>query len=675
MLKRFLDLEQKKAGSPEELLLVWRKRIFFIIFLSSLIGALIPYLLNIRLTLFSGNLYNAAIYSLAYLFGIIIIFGKAIPFTLRAWLGLLLFYFMGVVGLISYGPAASGRMWLFMFATLTSLILGLRSGIIAVALNLATILLWALGWANGYFQWQETTQFSTRLIYATVSSFIFMTALVSISIGVFLKFLKKGLQREQKLSNELRQSNENLLKENRERKTAQESKRESEEIFSGFIAQLPGMVSIKDHKRRYRFLNDQCLDFFNLRLDDVVGKTAEEIHTPEKAADYSETDEKVLNTGQSVTVSEEIKGPGGQRTVLRKYKFLIQRTSRPPLVAGIYLDITESKLAEERLRVSEERFKLAIEGSKDGIWDWNLITNEDFHSEQYARMLGYEPEELPQTNSTWSGLLHPADREAALRRVGDYLQGKTEIYESTYRMRAKDGTYRWITGRGKCLFDDKGTPVRFIGFNTDITERKLAEEALRQSEAKFRLVVERANEGIAVIQDNRYKFVNDYMLDIFKMSREQVLSSQLMAMVHSDDRRLLMDRVQKRMAGQPVPEVVEHRIIDGVGNLRWVEARGVLSDWGGRPAIISFATDITERKRYKVSLKQSETRFRNLVEMAPEPIFVHHDGEVLYANSAFCCTLGITSVEDLQNIKIWEIVAPEGVALAKKTYFYATAAG
>jgi PAS domain S-box-containing protein len=143
--------------------------------------------------------------------------------------------------------------------------------------------------------------------------------------------------------------------------------------------------------------------------------------------------------------------------------------------------VSSLRRTEESLLRSEERFRLAIEGSRDGLWDWNLQTNEAFHSDRFATMLGYEPGELPYTGEAWSALLHPEDRDEALRRVDEHLQGKTEIYESVFRMRAKDGSYRWINGRGKATFDENGTPVRLVGFNTDITERIRKEEELRRT--------------------------------------------------------------------------------------------------------------------------------------------------------------------------------------------------
>ncbi len=158
-------------------------------------------------------------------------------------------------------------------------------------------------------------------------------------------------------------------------------------------------------------------------------------------------------------------------------------------------DAQAVELAE--LRALRERFELAIEGTRDGLWDWNLQTDEAYHSDRFARMLGYEPGELPGTSEAWSGLLHPDDRAAALDAVQAYLRGATPEYESTFRMRARDGSYRWIVGRGKCVRDADGRPLRLVGFNMDITARKEAEDALQASEQRFRALFEKSPMGVA----------------------------------------------------------------------------------------------------------------------------------------------------------------------------------
>lgn len=134
--------------------------------------------------------------------------------------------------------------------------------------------------------------------------------------------------------------------------------------------------------------------------------------------------------------------------------------------------------ATNELEIEKNRFALATEGAKDGLWDWNLITDELFFSERFEIMLGYEIGDLPKNVNAWLGLLHPDDKEQASQIVQEYLDRKKGTYESKFRLRTKDGSWRWILGRGKAQFDNDGTPLRFVGFNSDITEQKKRESDL-----------------------------------------------------------------------------------------------------------------------------------------------------------------------------------------------------
>lgn len=197
-----------------------------------------------------------------------------------------------------------------------------------------------------------------------------------------------------------------------------------------------------------------------------------------------------------------------ERTIVTKYGVRLPvimntRKVEENVLQAIFHDVSQLRAAEQSLRKSEERFRLAVEGTRDGLWDWNLQRNAAYHSDRFATMLGYEANELPDTAAAWEKLLHPEDKAGALQRVDEYLQGKTGFYESTFRMRAKDGSYRWITGRGKALFDDAGIPVRFVGFNTDITKQKNQEEEVNRllEEKDFLLteVTHRVKNNLAMV--------------------------------------------------------------------------------------------------------------------------------------------------------------------------------
>jgi PAS domain S-box-containing protein len=142
----------------------------------------------------------------------------------------------------------------------------------------------------------------------------------------------------------------------------------------------------------------------------------------------------------------------------------------------VFRDITERKRAETELLRSRERFELAVRGSQDGLWDWDPRTGEIYYSPRWKSIIGYEDHEIAHRIEEWEERIHPDDRERVLAANRAHLEGGTPHYECEYRLRHKDGTYRWILARGVALRDASGVAYRAAGSHVDITERKQAEE-------------------------------------------------------------------------------------------------------------------------------------------------------------------------------------------------------
>ena len=171
---------------------------------------------------------------------------------------------------------------------------------------------------------------------------------------------------------------------------------------------------------------------------------------------------------------------------------------------------------------------------------------------------------------------------------------KTGPYE--VKLRSKDGTSIWfeITSR---LIRDQGKPVGVHGTARDITDRKKAEEALRESEEKYRLVVENASEAILVAQDGKLKFVNPKTLDLTGQSEHELLSGPFTDFIHPDDRAMVVDRHKRRIRGEHLPSVYAFRIVDKSGNIKWVDINTVSIIWEGRAATLNFLADITAKRK------------------------------------------------------------------------------
>jgi len=147
-------------------------------------------------------------------------------------------------------------------------------------------------------------------------------------------------------------------------------------------------------------------------------------------------------------------------------------------IVCLYDDLTEQKMMEEEIRKSRERFDLAIQGSSDGIWDWDLQTNELFLSPRWKAQLGYEDHEIKSSFETFKKRIHPDDIDKVFTRLNKYLEGKAPNYEVEFRMQHKNGEYLWILARAMVIRDKNGKPVRMAGSHTDVTDRKKIQEEL-----------------------------------------------------------------------------------------------------------------------------------------------------------------------------------------------------
>jgi PAS domain S-box-containing protein len=281
-------------------------------------------------------------------------------------------------------------------------------------------------------------------------------------------------------------------------------------------------------------------------------------------------------------------------------------------VEGIAHDITERKLAEEKLRQSELKWQFALEGSQDGIWDWNLVTNEVFFSSMWKKMLGYADHEISADFIEWDKRIHPDDKELAYIEINKHLAGETEYYHYEHRLLCKDGTYKWILDRGKVIeFTKDGQPLRFVGTHSDITERKKAEKALQESHNRF-VTVTNSLDAIVYVADfktNELLFMNQNGLDIWGHDS-----------VGKADWQVLQ-------TGQMAPCCSKHQLLDKPGNPtaihlqeyqnstdgKWYLSREQAIQWpDGRLVRMFVATNITERKLMEEKLLKSEERYRRL---------------------------------------------------------------
>ena len=260
---------------------------------------------------------------------------------------------------------------------------------------------------------------------------------------------------------------------------------------------------------------------------------------------------------------------------------------------------------DKRVRVSEERLQLAMETTGNGLWDWDIPTGETYYSQGYCLMLGLEPREFPEHFTGWLDLMHPEDREHAWNVNQDCIQGKMEAFEVEFRMRHKDGSWRWILGRGKSVARDaEGIAIRLVGTHADITDRKKAEEDLRRSEERFRSLIDQAADAIFVHDFNgRFLEVNQQACNALGYTRDELLSMSVSDVdpdaVHRGDRSKFWPNL---------PTTFEARNRRKDGEIFPVEIRLGPIDYGETKVVLAVVRDISDRKKAEDALRETEKR-------------------------------------------------------------------
>ena len=196
----------------------------------------------------------------------------------------------------------------------------------------------------------------------------------------------------------------------------------------------------------------------------------------------------------------------------------------------------------------------------------------------------------------------------------------------------RDGKQRAYDLRISTTTDSGGRLTSQVVLLTDITERKKAEEALRESEDKYRILVESAGEGICVLQDGVLKFVNSTLAATAGLSIDEMTNKPFLDYVHPEDRELLIERESRRIQGEAFETSYPFRALDKAGQTKWLNLNAVLITWEGKPATLNFLVDITESRQAGEKLRESEEQFRSLGN-APDSVYINDlEGNFLYGN-------------------------------------------
>ncbi|MBI5848915.1 MAG: PAS domain S-box protein [Nitrospirae bacterium] len=343
-----------------------------------------------------------------------------------------------------------------------------------------------------------------------------------------------------------------------------------------------------------------------------------------------------------------------------------ERYSQPQKINGCpvgrvwsFRDITQQRRTEEKLLKSEERFRLAMQGANDGLWDWNLLTDEVYYSPRWKSMLGYAEDELDNTLDTWKRLVSPVDQDTTLALVGEVVEGHMDKFEVEFRMQHKGGHYLDILSRAILVRDDGGKPVRLIGTHVDITRRKKTEAALRESERRYRIFFDQSPDGVLLMNaKGEIVSFNDAVCEQLGYTREEFSTLQIADIDPVESQADISLRFEKVFRDGKDRFEVKHRTKQG--DIRDVFVIIQTLELSGQMFFHTIWQDITDRRRAVDALRASERMLQTIIDTEPECVkLLDKDANLIMMNRAGLEMIEADSLEQVKGQSVSPLITAE----------------
>jgi len=378
------------------------------------------------------------------------------------------------------------------------------------------------------------------------------------------------------------------------RKTAEEELRRSEQQYRELIDNINDVVFTVDLNGRITYLSPSAKYIFP-EASALIGRNYMEIVDPQ--------DVHLVRCAWDDVLQNRLQA-NEYRLCLEPGKPIWVRTSSRPAyrdgvlvgVVGVLVEITERKLAEEYLQQ-------VLDATNDGIWDYDLVSEKFGCSNRWARMLGYEPGEVDDFSCYCRHNIHPDDQGRFSKAFMDYVEGRSSSYEIEFRLRKKCGQYIWIYSRGRALQrDSSGRALRMVGAHTDISAQKMVEESLRESEERFRTLIESAPMSVLLVQNGRYIYGNPASACLLgHESPEDLVGKNALETIAPEYFDLVRERMQRVESGADNAPM-EMQILRPDGGRVWCISTSVRTLMNNVPTAIVVGQDITRQKKVEEHL-------------------------------------------------------------------------
>lgn len=447
---------------------------------------------------------------------------------------------------------------------------------------------------------------------------------------------------------QLSQTNADLLQEIRDRQRIENALRESEARWRSLVENAPSFVIMIDRKGKILFINRTLVNF---SVENVIRQNFYDYVVPEYQAIQKATVEQVFRTGEPTTF--EVLGYKNTLGNLAWYETRIApiwQNNKISSAIVIVNDISDRKQTEADLRKNQARLIEAQRVAHIGNWDYDLATGKITWTEELFHILNRDPALGEPNYQENLQLYHPDDREK-LRQAVEQAITTGEPYKLIIRIVLPDNSIRYINAIGRVGYNTAGEVIRLYGTAQDVTDYIQAEQALRNSEARFRSAFDDAAIGISLVAiDGKFLRVNAAFCEFIGYSEAELLTMNFQAITDPDDLDTDLNYVQQSLRGEVRTYELEKRYLHKLGYTVWgLLSVSLLRNQEGEPLyFISQVQDITDRKQTEADLKEKNHRWRSLLDNV-QLIVVGLDrhGLIEYANPFLLKLIGYTEVEVL----------------------------
>jgi len=416
---------------------------------------------------------------------------------------------------------------------------------------------------------------------------------------------------------------------------AEKALRESEEKFRTLFENANIGIALSDENGVLIENNREFCAMLGYECDELRGRNVLEITHPDDRVFEANVFDKPVD--KRINSHRFIKRYLTRQNTIKWVDLSVFPIYRDPensrfIFAGMALDITDRVLAEQALRESEYRYNLAMMASTDGIYDWDLKTNQVYYSPAWKRMLGYGEEEIRNELSEWERLTHPDDVPRTYRMLEEYFSGKRDRAEIEIRMKHKDGHWVDILTRSSAVFDENGKPIRQVGTHLDISGRKRMEEALRRSELQYRQLFDEMITGFALHEiicdaagkpiDYRYLSINRAAERLIGLKASELVNKRALEIFPDMNPRMIDLLGKVALTGEGI-EYQDHAIKED----KYFDVRAFCPEHGKFAIIFN---DVTDRVKALRVLNEREAQLSMAVNMAKLGYWEYNVAENLF---------------------------------------------